>query len=64
MQHWSSVKSVQDTFEKVPEDMRFKIILLSKGREVDRFNYKLKGGKELPAKITLMNDANPAKYRK
>ena len=55
------MKSVPDTFDKVPEDTRFKMILLNKGVEMDRFHYKLKAGKDLPAKIILENKTNSRK---
>ena len=58
LERWSSVKSVPDTFDKVPEETKFKMILLNKGVEVDRFHYKLKAGKDLPAKIILENKTN------
>ena len=35
LERWSSVKSIPDTYDKVPEDTRFKMILLNKGQEVD-----------------------------
>ena len=49
------MKSVQDTFDTVPEDKRFKFKLLSKGVEVDRFCYTLRKGKELPVTKKLEN---------
>ena len=61
LERWSSVKSIPDTYDKVPEDTRFKMILLNKGQEVDRFFYKLKADKDLPAKIIL---ENKTKFRK
>ena len=49
------MKSVQDTFDTVPDDKRFKFKLLSKGVEVDRFCYTLRKGKELPVTKKLEN---------
>ena len=55
LERFSSVKSVQDTFDTVPDDKRFKFKLLSKGVEVDRFCYTLRKGKELPVTKKLEN---------
>ena len=41
IERWDSVKSVKETFENVPEDQVFKIILREKGREIERFKYLL-----------------------
>ena len=61
MERWSSVKSVQETFENVPEDMKFRIMLRSCGDVVDRFKYTLKKGKVLPATVTLENGSSYCK---
>ena len=58
LERWSSVKSVPDTYDKVPKEMRFKMILLQRGEPVDRLHYKLKPGRDLPAKIILENKDN------
>ena len=63
MERWSSVKSVQETFENVPEDIKFKIMLRTGGDIVDRFKYTLKKGRDLPATVTLMNASNYCKYK-
>ena len=55
LERFSSVKSVQDTFDTVPDDKRFKFKLLSKGVEVDRFCYTLRKGKERPVTKKLEN---------
>ena len=58
LERWSSVKSFPDTYDKVPKEMRFKMILLQRGEPVDRLHYKLKPGRDLPAKIILENKDN------
>ena len=47
---WDSVKSIPDTFDNVPQDQKFKMILTSKGMEVERLSYTLRKGRTLENK--------------
>ena len=59
---WDSVKSIPDTFENVPEDQKFKIILSSQGKEVERLSYTLRKGRPLPVSKTLENKDKTCKF--
>ena len=55
---WDSVDSTTEEYESVPEDIEFKVTLLCKHSGVDRFKYKLRKDKKLPASSVLVSKKN------
>ena len=59
---WDSVKSIPDSFENVPEDQKFRIILSSRGKVIDHLSYTLRKGRPLPVSRTLENKDKICKF--
>ena len=63
LERYSSIDSIDNIYDEVPEDKKFKINLLTLGKVKDRFSYTLKKGQELPYTRVLKGNDKQCRFK-
>ena len=63
LERYSSIDSINNIYDEVPEDKKFKINLLTLGKVKDRFSYTLKKGRELPYTRVLKGNDKQCRFK-